>query len=145
MIEDWRKANLFSALILPQRCRFQRQIRVRIHTLWHTAGHLTCLLVLLAGALIVASLSIGYHLGARSHSFTSPPVEPATEPKPEVKPVEVREVQSESEDDYDDEDEEMADGDLAAVKAGFMEPCKMVRTTRILSISTPHTYICRSS
>ena len=30
------------------------------------------------------------------------------------------------EDDYDDEDEELADGDLAAISAGLLEPCKLV-------------------
>jgi PTH2 family peptidyl-tRNA hydrolase len=39
--------------------------------------------------------------------------------------IEHTEVQ-EAEVDSEDEDEEMADGDLSTVRAGFMEQCKLV-------------------
>lgn len=64
----------------------------------------------------MASLSLGYHLGARS---SIPPVQL----QPPSQDIEVQEA----EESDDDEDESMADGDLSAIKAGFMEQCKLVR------------------
>lgn len=72
--------------------------------------------VILGGALAVASLSLGYYLGERStiSRFQLP-----------SKSVEVQ--KEEEIDEEDDEDESMADGDLSTIKAGFIEPCKLVR------------------
>ena len=65
----------------------------------------------------MASLSLGYHLGVQS---TIPPLQL---PSQDIK------VQKEEEID-EDEDESMADGDLSTIKAGFREPCKLVRLGR---------------
>jgi PTH2 family peptidyl-tRNA hydrolase len=69
--------------------------------------------VLLCGTLIAASLGIGYRLGQKSTTLL-----PASS---ENIVTEVQEAE-----DSEDEDEEIADGDLSAIKAGFMEPCKLV-------------------
>jgi hypothetical protein len=84
-------------------------------------------LVLLCGALIAASFSIGYRLGQRT--TTLPPAS-------SEEPTEVQEAEVDSE----DEDEEIADGDLSTIKAGFMEPCKLVS---YLTMRWKHRYITR--
>lgn len=73
--------------------------------------------VLLCGALIAAFLSIGYHLGVQSTQHPSSP--------PSDRGIEVQETESDSE----GEDEELADGDLSAIKPGFMEQCKLVSSS----------------
>ncbi|KAH9947656.1 peptidyl-tRNA hydrolase PTH2-domain-containing protein [Amylocystis lapponica] len=81
-------------------------------------------------ALVATSLSVGYALGARSavavspDKSTSPPVAGSQEP-------------TESDADSDGE-EEVADGDLSAVKPGFMEPCKLVCFIVCASIAKAH-------
>lgn len=83
-----------------------------------------------AVALSLTSLGIGYWLGVSGtgkHSAASPPADKPLPPAPE-------EVESEEED--------VADGDLSAVKASFMEPCKLVclvMCVRVLQL------ICRRS
>ena len=59
-------------------------------------------------------------------STSSTAVEKVSEAKTESAAVQ--------EDDYDDEDEELADGDLAAISAGLLEPCKLVRCCAFPSI-----------
>jgi PTH2 family peptidyl-tRNA hydrolase len=41
----------------------------------------------------------------------------------------------EAEVDSEDEDEEMADGDLSTVRAGFMEQCKLVSSSKTLPVN----------
>jgi hypothetical protein len=79
---------------------------------------------LLCSALIAACLSIGYHLGAQSAQKSTPS---------ESEPPEGIEVQ-EAEVNSEDEDEEMADGDLSAVRPGFMEQCKLVSSSYVSSV-----------
>lgn len=64
--------------------------------------------MLTTAIIAAASFNIGYRFGSR---FVSPP------PKEET-------VQGDGESDEDEE--ELADGDLAAVTAALMEPCKLV-------------------
>ncbi|KAF7794116.1 hypothetical protein EIP86_005246 [Pleurotus ostreatoroseus] len=71
-----------------------------------------------AAALVVASLSVGYTLGKRSVSTA------AKQPAVDVKPV----IPEHDAEDSDEED--VADGNLAAVKPGFMEQCKLVLVVR---------------
>lgn len=74
-------------------------------------------------ALVAASLGVGYTLGARSlPSGQVKTVPPQTEKTPEKPPL----VES-SEPEDEDSDEEAADGDLANIKAGLFEECKLVR------------------
>jgi len=77
-------------------------------------------LVFLGGALVAASLSIGYRLGTQSIN-SPPPLTPDSESDVEVQ---------EAEEDSEDEGEEIADGDLSTIKAGFMEQCKLVLVVR---------------
>lgn len=81
-----------------------------------------------ATVLALASLGAGYLLGARSRfpvteslAPSPPPEAPRTREPGDSKPY----VESEDEDEEDFEDIE--DGDLAAISAGFNEPCKLVR------------------
>jgi hypothetical protein len=64
--------------------------------------------ILVVVILSTASLSIGYHLGARHSRLNVIAVQDA-------------------EDDNDEPAITDSDGDLSAVKAGLMEPCKMAR------------------
>jgi PTH2 family peptidyl-tRNA hydrolase len=80
----------------------------------------------LALILSLSSLGIGYELGSfttarsRSRAQTSTPTQ--VQPLPEK--VELEETKTEEKDEESAED--IPDGDLAAVSAGFLEPCKMV-------------------
>ena len=67
-----------------------------------------------------AALGLGYYLGSRPSAQDAgiPPV-PPSESKDKEPP-------KEPEVDSEEEDEALADGDLGVVKAGFMQPCKMV-------------------
>lgn len=86
------------------------------------AGELT-----VAVALVLASLGAGYLLGARSAipvSPTSPEAQPAASSKPSKSPSN----DGEKEDEQDFED--IVDGDLSLITAGFNEPCKLVLIVR---------------
>ncbi|KAI9066638.1 peptidyl-tRNA hydrolase II [Trametes sanguinea] len=76
-------------------------------------------------ASLLASLSAGYALGAWSSSQGKGKNAPAVASTDQVKPP-AREAGEDSE----SEDEEVADGDLSAVKPGFLEPCKLVLVVR---------------
>ena len=74
-------------------------------------------------ALVLTSLGLGYQLGTLSNGNSA--VTPSIDPKPEPK-----ESAEKAEDENVDEDEELediADGDLGSISAGFLEPCKLVR------------------
>lgn len=85
---------------------------------------LTSILVIFAVSL-VTSLSAGFALGAwstyRERNTAGPSPPSATKSN----------QQKDAQDDSGDE-EELADGDLSAVKPGFLEPCKMVCMQLIL-------------
>ncbi|KII93424.1 hypothetical protein PLICRDRAFT_87801 [Plicaturopsis crispa FD-325 SS-3] len=85
-----------------------------------------------ATALVAASLTAGYQLGKLTR------VPPSQTPNLDAKQdeTEVQDVE-EDEDDSEDEDESAADGDLAAIQAGFMEPCKLVLIVRTDLKMTP--------
>jgi PTH2 family peptidyl-tRNA hydrolase len=69
--------------------------------------------------LCLASLALGYYLGHRTTPTTAAHVPPKTD------------VTSEPQEESDSEDEDaIADGDLSAVQAGWIEPCKMVLVVR---------------
>lgn len=75
-------------------------------------------------AIALVALSVGYAFGAHSASTRllaeqSKPTSLRQEPPNPGKDV--------KEDSESEEEEEVADGDLGSVKAGFLEPCKMVR------------------
>lgn len=68
----------------------------------------------LAAALSIVSLALGYRLGTRSAG---------------QHPPSIKSDNKEDNNDYgndSEEEEEVADGDLSAIQAGFLEPCKLV-------------------
>ncbi|KIJ68732.1 hypothetical protein HYDPIDRAFT_24985 [Hydnomerulius pinastri MD-312] len=75
--------------------------------------------VVLAGV----SLQLGYYLGSRFGVTNVPPVTSTPEVKSEAKP-------EAEESDNEDEDEELADGDLSAVQPRMMQQCKLVLIVR---------------
>lgn len=85
---------------------------------------LTCTLVVFAASLL-ASLSVGYALGAWSSDSKKKGIAQASAPNSEPA--------KDSQEGSDSEEEDAADGDLSAVKPGFLEPCKLV--SRMLSRS----------
>ena len=86
----------------------------------HTHVHLFKT-VATAAALVATSLGVGYALGQRSVLAAK-----ATKSAPEPTTAEAIE-ESESESD----EEDLADGDLSAVKPGYNEPCKLVGHRRV--------------
>ncbi|KZT74840.1 PTH2-domain-containing protein [Daedalea quercina L-15889] len=72
-----------------------------------------------AVALIAASLGIGYALGVNTATKSSATSLPADKPLPPAP----------AEENSDDEGD-VADGDLSAVKPSFLEPCKLVLVVR---------------
>ena len=70
--------------------------------------------------MVGSSLAVGYALGARSASSST---------KQETSFIKKDTgIQPQDEDSSSEmEEEDLADGDLSAVKPGFFEPCKMVR------------------
>ncbi|KAG1757879.1 peptidyl-tRNA hydrolase PTH2-domain-containing protein [Suillus lakei] len=79
--------------------------------------------VLVAGA----ALGLGYYLGSR---ISTQDVALATAPIPPLEPKDKEPPKAEAEVDSEEEDDALADGDLGAVKAGFMQPCKLVLVVR---------------
>ena len=93
-----------------------------------TCASLTCILVVFAASLLAslsvghalgASRSVGYALGAWSTGTKNKGTNEAPPPKPKAA--------ADSQEDSDSEEEDVADGDLSAVKPGLLEPCKLVR------------------
>jgi peptidyl-tRNA hydrolase, PTH2 family len=76
-------------------------------------------------ALVLSSLGIGYQLGTLSNS--NPAVTPSNDTKPEPKLEEIAEKAEDENVDDDEDEEEISDGDLGSISAGFLEPCKLVR------------------
>lgn len=73
-------------------------------------------------------MSVGYHFG--SQSVSAPTIKPPTSG------IEVQGTEENSE----DEDEEIADGDLSAIQAGFLEQCKLVSITLYTLKMRPRLY-----
>ncbi len=84
---------------------------------------------------LIASLSAGFALGALTSKGNAPS---ATEPLASPKPTE--DAQSE---ESASEEEDVADGDLSAVKPGFLEPCKMVDDICSLGSRVVNTFLVR--
>ncbi|KAI0724325.1 peptidyl-tRNA hydrolase PTH2-domain-containing protein [Cerioporus squamosus] len=83
---------------------------------------------LVFAASLLASLSAGYALGAwSSHAKPVEPKAPPAKPDPSI----------EAHEESDSDEEEVADGDLSAVKPGLFEPCKLALVVRTdLDMST---------
>ncbi|KAI0932486.1 hypothetical protein AcW2_001103 [Taiwanofungus camphoratus] len=82
---------------------------------------LTTSQIITAVALVATSLSVGYAVGVKSAaSAPARSLDSRNKPVPRNADVEVE----------SDEEEEEADGDLSAVKPGFMEQCKLVLVVR---------------
>lgn len=67
-------------------------------------------------------MALGYQLGTLSNS--NPVVTPSNDTKECITDI------AETEDENVDEDEDLediSDGDLGSISAGFLEPCKLVR------------------
>ncbi|KAG1828731.1 peptidyl-tRNA hydrolase II domain-containing protein [Suillus variegatus] len=79
--------------------------------------------VVIAGA----ALGLGYYLGSRIGTQDSAP---AAQPIPPSELKDKEPPKAEPEVDSEEEDDALADGDLSAVKAGFMQPCKLVLVVR---------------
>ncbi|TFK57445.1 peptidyl-tRNA hydrolase II [Heliocybe sulcata] len=81
-------------------------------------------------SIAIASLSLGYYLGAKSTGIAGasvPALKGNDDAKPEVKEAS-KALRADPEDDLDEEE---ADGDLSAVKpSGVSEPCKLVLVVR---------------
>jgi PTH2 family peptidyl-tRNA hydrolase len=75
--------------------------------------------------LSLSSLGAGYVLGARS----SLPCPPEVVERPAVL---VEEPAPTDIDEEEDDFEQLADGDLTAISAGFNEPCKLVRVVALM-------------
>ena len=77
-------------------------------------------------ALVLASLGVGYQLGTLTSSNPAVTLSENTkEPIPGPK-EEAQNAEGASEDE-DEELEDILDGDLGSISAGFHEPCKLVR------------------
>ena len=77
-------------------------------------------------ALAIASLGIGYQLGTLSNC--NPAVTPSNDTKEFIpEPKEIAEKAEGENVDEDEELEDIPDGDLGSISAGFLEPCKLVR------------------
>ncbi|KDR84776.1 hypothetical protein GALMADRAFT_217839 [Galerina marginata CBS 339.88] len=74
--------------------------------------------IILGLVLSLSAVGVGYQLGALSLRDKRPPGLGSADQR------EVEEV------DAEDDPEWIADGDLAAIKAGYLEPCKMVLVVR---------------
>lgn len=70
--------------------------------------------------LILASFGVGYQLGCTSTAVGTKKSIPERE-------KEAEKVKEEKDDDDEDEgSEDILDGDLGSISAGFLEPCKLV-------------------
>ena len=77
---------------------------------------------------LLASLSAGYALGAWSSHAKSPEPKAPAAAKPDAS--------TKAQDESDSDEEEVADGDLSAVKPGVFENCKLVRDTHVFLAKT---------
>jgi hypothetical protein len=105
------------------RCALQHKVCLPLPIPCHHFRKLTGLYmcaVVTAVAIAAVSLTIGYRLGARQDVPASPP--PVSTPPPSSKKTNA-EIPSEVESDGGDD--ELADGDLSSITAGFMEACKL--------------------
>ncbi|KAG1784266.1 peptidyl-tRNA hydrolase PTH2-domain-containing protein [Suillus placidus] len=75
-----------------------------------------------------AALGLGYYLGSRIDTQDAAPA--TAQPIPPSEPKDKEPPKAEPEVDSEEEDDALADGDLGAVKAGFMQPCKLVLVVR---------------
>ncbi|KAJ2920411.1 hypothetical protein MD484_g67, partial [Candolleomyces efflorescens] len=82
--------------------------------------------VALITALSLASLGAGYFLGARVTESTAPTLPDSGSPSDSAQ----TKADPKPEDEDDDDFEDIADGDLSAISAGFSEPCKLVLVVR---------------
>ncbi|KAG2160059.1 peptidyl-tRNA hydrolase PTH2-domain-containing protein [Suillus bovinus] len=80
--------------------------------------------VVVAGVALGLGYYLGLRLGTQDVAPAAQPIPPESEPKDKEPPKAELEVDSEEEDDA------LADGDLSAVKAGFVQPCKLVLVVR---------------
>ncbi|KIP11487.1 hypothetical protein PHLGIDRAFT_124884 [Phlebiopsis gigantea 11061_1 CR5-6] len=93
-----------------------------------TSSSLSASQIITAAALVASSLAIGYAIGVKSATSLSPETSsqaktPASEDASNVEP------QDEGS-DSEVEEEDLADGDLSAVKPGYFEQCKLVLVVR---------------
>ncbi|KAG0702699.1 hypothetical protein DFH29DRAFT_486479 [Suillus ampliporus] len=73
------------------------------------------------------ALGLGYYLGSRLNTQN---IAPPTAPIPPESESKDKELPKEPEVDSEEEDDALGDGDLSVVKAGFMQPCKLVLVVR---------------
>ncbi|KAJ8507530.1 hypothetical protein ONZ45_g10108 [Pleurotus djamor] len=79
----------------------------------------------------LASFALGFQLGSRTTNQNALPPSPTPNPTSKTTEVEVL-------DDSEDEDsDDIADGDLSAIQAGVLQPCKMVLVVRTDLNMTP--------
>ncbi|THH19713.1 hypothetical protein EW146_g1473 [Bondarzewia mesenterica] len=88
-----------------------------------SSNQLSKMSMLIIGLFVsAASASLGYALGAsQTARAQTTPLEPVDPPKL---------ANEEAENDSSDDDDDIADGGLSTVKAGFLEPCKLVLVVR---------------
>lgn len=97
-------------------------------TLYLINSSLDGYLVVLGLVLSLTSIGVGYQLGSLTESHGTSSIKKDEPSSPS------QEQESEQNDEEDNlEDDGIPDGDLAAVSAGFLEPCKMVRFSLILA------------
>lgn len=88
--------------------------------------------VVTAVALVATSLGVGYAIGVNSAKSAS--AKSGSKPDTAAPALNDPPVEEDSEDEGD-----VADGDLSAIKPGFTEPCKLVRSPS-LAVSSPRIY-----
>ncbi len=71
-------------------------------------------------AITLVALSAGYAFGARSATTR------VQQTKPGPPSQELPQTTKDAKDESESEEEDLADGDLASVKPGLLEPCKLV-------------------
>jgi hypothetical protein len=109
--------SLNAAIALPCHSRFfASSPKHYIHSITYKYSSTPAVTLI---ALSTASLLTGYYLGKPHGAPTGEGKEKAADDVSQVEPA-PEEVDSE------EEDESLADGDLNAIQAGLMEPCKMV-------------------
>lgn len=98
---------------------------------------------------LLASLSAGYALGAltgQGNTASTADVSAAPKPTQDAQPNrDAQPNQDAQSEESDSEDEDVADGDLSAVKPGFLEPCKMVDDSCSREVASPIHFLARYS
>ncbi|KAI0050738.1 hypothetical protein FA95DRAFT_554537 [Auriscalpium vulgare] len=88
--------------------------------------------------LSAASATVGFIYGAAQARQSEPPTEREPPPSyPEAAAAVSEPAVREDEEDDSDDGESIADGDLSAVTAGFLQPCKLVLVVRTDLKMTP--------